>query len=86
MNIKVNQNAENVSAKSPLYPTYVFDAHLENNSIVVIKKTCHILEFVGEKSFTIIQTQKIEIYNYLYNKQVANWDTIDLLGYMAEQV
>ena len=58
-NLKANQTTVNVSADLPLYPVYVFDARLVNSSVASIgKETRHILEFSGEKSFTIVQVQK----------------------------
>lgn len=58
-NLKANQTTIHVSAELPLYPVYVFDSRLVNSTVTTIgNETRHILEFSGEKSFTIVQVQK----------------------------
>lgn len=40
----------------PLYPTYVYDARLTNTSVAEVgSETRHILEFTGDKSFTVVE-------------------------------
>lgn len=62
----VNDNLQNSKSEVvskeislPLYPVYVYDARLTNTSLATVgNEERHILEFTGEKSFTIVQTKR----------------------------
>lgn len=62
----VNDNLKNSKATAvskeielPLYPVYVYDARLTNTSLATVgNEERHILEFTGEKSFTIVQVER----------------------------
>ncbi len=56
--MKENQkNYKNASASLPLYPVALMGSVLENEKVSTIDDTTnHILKFVGDKSFTIVET------------------------------
>lgn len=64
----VNDNLKNsksemvsVEVDLPLYPVYVYDARLTNTSVAKVgNEERHILEFTGEKSFTIVEVERVK--------------------------
>lgn len=56
-----NSKSETVSKEIdlPLYPVFVYDARLTNTSLASVgNEKRHILEFTGDKNFTIVQVER----------------------------
>lgn len=67
----------------PLYPVSVYDSKLVNSSIYEVNnETRHILEYEGEKNFTIVQTlKKAENSTQTVFKSGEMIDTIEMVGF-----
>lgn len=70
-------------ADLPLYPAQVFSAKLESSDVMQANgETRHILEYAGEKSFTVIETKKqanSETQTVIMPGEMV--DTLDLVGF-----
>ena len=67
----------------PLYPTSIYNSTLKNQSTYQLNgETRHILEYVGEKNFTITQTLKeIKDETQTVFKSGEMIDSIDMIGF-----
>lgn len=70
-------------ADLPLYPVSIFDARLENKSVMNNNgEVKHVLEYVGEKSFTLVQTRKASAAStqtVIMPGEIV--DTLDIIGF-----
>lgn len=72
----------NVSSSLPLYPVALLGSTLQNEEVSKINnETNHILQFGGEKSFTLIETTMTN--NQTINVEEINSDIIDLIDGFA---
>lgn len=67
----------------PLYPVSTYDSRLVSNNVMQVNgQTRHVLEFTGEKNFTIVETVKAasdELQTVFMPGEMI--DTLDVIGF-----